>query len=117
MPAAIKNFIMETGSDFTRLVRWKDLNGNLVAVSSYIYTLRLISNWSDSTEIAEYNSDDVSPVITNLGDETGIVRVSIPSAVVDAYSFSSCFYTLTAKDIYDQRSRLLEGRIIRRQGA
>lgn len=102
------NFTIEQGATFTRVIIWKDENGNPVDVTGYVARMQIRKTKGDSKIILSLDSGDLGGI--TLGTTDGKITITIPADVTADLNFDSGVYDLELEKS-GVVTRLLEGRV------
>jgi len=119
MAAAVYNFIIEQGSDFSIVFQYNDANGKGIDLTSKCVLLRFIDNLSQN--IKTFNSCEANSLASTSGysltaDNAGTITLQISAKITKDYIFDNANYELDVvqgllSDIDYKNTRISTGQI------
>jgi hypothetical protein len=110
MAAGTYNFEIEQGATFSRVITYKDSQGEIIPLFGAQARMDLKLQKSDQATILALRSDDDSPmIIINRGK--GTLTLNIPRASTEDLNFNKAYYDLELEFPNGTVVRILEGRV------
>jgi hypothetical protein len=110
MPAGRYNFTLEQGTDFERVLTWRDGAGNLVNLTGSNARMK-IKKLDGSLILSLTTSPNANGDKVTLGGAAGTITIYISSASTVAFDFTEAKYDLEIIDTTGKVKRLIQGNV------
>lgn len=104
MAAAVYNFEIEQGANFSKVITWYDATGSLVDLTSYTAAMKAKVNIDDTAVVV----DSTSNLTITLGGALGTITLTMTAAQTAALTFRTAHYDLELT-LSGTVTRLLKG--------
>lgn len=105
------NIVFEQWATFQHTVTWKDPSGAPIDLTGYRVRMQVRQSPTAAAKLLDFDSDDLdSGMEIGTLDDSGVVSITLSSAITGAMAFKAAEYDITVTSPGGVTTRLVEGK-------